>query len=111
MPSVIRTSGKTLSASLRLAHGGLNNSRSLSSPANPTSAVLVGESLKKRIPGDFSVTIRRGSLPGSYWTYDLHWYPECLVQNTVVGLGSRAAPNPQNSVLIGRQNNRRDLVS
>ena len=62
-------------------------------------------------PVDFSVTIRLVSLPGFYWTYDLYRHPKHLVENPLVRLGSRATTNPQNSVLVGRQNDRRDLVS
>ncbi len=69
------------------------------------------EPLENQGPVDISVTIRLVSLPGFYWTYDLCRHPKRLVQNPVVLLGSRATTNPQNSVLAGRQNDRRDLVS
>src|SRR5271157_4037264 len=77
----------------------------------PTSAVSGREPLENQGPVDFSVTIRLVSLPGFYWTYDLYRHPNRLVENPLVRLGSRATTNPQNSVLVGRQNDRRDLVS
>src|SRR5271157_2833874 len=78
---------------------------------SPTSALWCEEPLENQGPVDFSVTIRLASLPGFYWTYDLYRHPKRLVQYPVVRLGCRTATNPQNSVLVGRQNDRRDLVS
>src|SRR3974377_1542423 len=79
--------------------------------ASPTSALRGREPLENQGPVDFSVTIRLVSLPRFYWTYDLCRHPKRLVQYPVVRLGCRTATNPQNSVLVGRQNDRRDLVS
>src|SRR5271157_5716912 len=77
---------------------------------NPTSALWCEEPLENQGPVDFSVTMRLASLPGFYWTYDLCRHPKRLVQNPLIWLGCPATTNPQNSVLVGRQNDRRDLV-
>ena len=77
---------------------------------SPTSAGWGREPLENQGPLGFSVTIGLASLPGLYWTYDLYRHPKGLVQNPVVGLGGRAATNPQNSVLVRRQHDRRNLV-
>src|SRR5271157_1774350 len=79
-------------------------------PFNPTSALWCEEPLENQGPVDFSVTMRLASLPGFYWTYDLCRHPKRLVQNPLIWLGCPATTNPQNSVLVGRQNDRRDLV-
>src|SRR5271157_580275 len=77
---------------------------------SPTSALWCEEPLENQGPVDFSVTMRLASLPGFYWTYDLCRHPKRLVQNSLIWLGCPATTNPQNSVLVGRQNDRRDLV-
>src|SRR5271157_704278 len=77
---------------------------------SPTSALWCEEPLENQGPVDFSVTMRLASLPGFYWTYDLCRHPKRLVQNPLIWLGCPATTNPQNSVLVGRQNDRRDLV-
>src|SRR5271166_503439 len=78
---------------------------------SPTSAESGTEPLESQGAVDFSVTIRLASRPGFYWTDDRGRHPKRLVQYPVVRLGCRTATNPQNSVLVGRQNDRRDLVS
>ena len=67
--------------------------------------------LKIRGPSVFQSLLGRLPLPGFYWTYDLHRNSKSLVQYPLVGFGRRAATNPQHSILVGGQNNRRDLVS
>src|SRR5271157_3492672 len=82
----------------------------VTSGVSPTSALWCEEPLENQGPVDFSVTMRLASLPGFYWTYDLCRHPKRLVQNPLIWLGCPATTNPQNSVLVGRQNDRRDLV-
>lgn len=81
--------------------------------ANPTSALRNTECRENA--GDSRAAPRfqslsRASFPGLYWTNDLRRHPERLVENPVIRLRCGAPPNAENTVLVGGQNDRRNLV-